>query len=173
MATIREYFDTDARVLTWHGSWSVPTSTGAGFAEIIAKVAYDFEGNSKYWYIYIPATVDLPRCLEALYALSELRDCRLTGDSDAVQVQTGQMGYSELQSSQTLVFTKRIQLYLDFTLNENSRALLVKDALERAPKMKNLSLSYLMTLETRICSLENWLMNYQKTFVRFGTMNFL
>ena len=129
MATIREYFDTDARVLTWHGSWSVPTSTGAGFAEIIAKVAYDFEGNSKYWYIYIPATVDLPRCLEALYALSELRDCRLTGDSDAVQVQTGQMGYSELQSSQTLVFTKRIQLYLDFTLNENSRALLVKDAL--------------------------------------------
>ena len=54
MATIREYFDTDARVFTVHGIWTFATRDGATSCEIVAKVAYDFEANVRYWYFYVP-----------------------------------------------------------------------------------------------------------------------
>lgn len=59
MATIREYFDTDARALTLHGNWTFGTAGGVALAEVIAKIAYDFEDNAKYWYFYVPAMADL------------------------------------------------------------------------------------------------------------------
>ena len=68
MATIREYFDTDARALTLHGNWTFGTAAGVALAEVIAKVAYDFEANAKYWYFYVPAMADLSQCLGALFA---------------------------------------------------------------------------------------------------------
>lgn len=48
MATIREYFDTDAKVLTMHRAWTLGTQDGVALAEVIAKIAYDFEANAKY-----------------------------------------------------------------------------------------------------------------------------
>jgi hypothetical protein len=70
MATIREYFDTDAQVLTTHGSWMIGTNAGVTLAEVIAKIAYDFEANAKYWYFYVPAMDDLSHCLGALFDLA-------------------------------------------------------------------------------------------------------
>ena len=67
MATIREYFDTDARALTMHGAWTFGTKDGVALAEVIAKIAYDFEANAKYWYFSVPAMDDLSQCLSALF----------------------------------------------------------------------------------------------------------
>ena len=63
MATIREYFDTDARSLTVHGNWTISFKDGLALAEVVAKIAYDFEANAKYLYFYVPAMVDLSQCL--------------------------------------------------------------------------------------------------------------
>lgn len=131
MATIREYFETDARALTVHGNWVFSTTDGVPIAEVIAKIAYDFEGNAKYWYFYVPATVDLSQCLAALFASSDLEKCRLSPDGDGVYIEIGHAEYSERQSTTTLQFTKRVHLYLDFNLTPQNRTSLVDEVLAR------------------------------------------
>lgn len=129
MATIREYFDTDARTLTLHGEWSFRTVEGVIQATIIAKCAYDFEANAKYWYFYIPAGVDLSPCLRALFNQENLRSCQLGPEGDGVFVETGHADYSERQSTDTLQFTRRVHLYLDFDLAPENRASLVNEVM--------------------------------------------
>jgi hypothetical protein len=131
MATIREYFDTDARALTVHGSWTLATKDGAAIAEVIPKIAYDFEGNAKYWYFYVPGIADLSQCLIAIFASPDLEKCRLSPDGDTVYVEMGHAEYSERQSITTLQFTKRVHLYLDFDLTPQNRASLVAEALAK------------------------------------------
>jgi hypothetical protein len=82
VATIREYFDTDARALILHGNWTFGTAAGVALAEVIAKIAYDFEANAKYWYFYVPAMADLSQCLGALFDSTDLENCRLGPDGD-------------------------------------------------------------------------------------------
>jgi len=131
MGTIREYFDTDARVLTMHGAWTFGTKDGVTLAEVIAKIAYDFEANAKYWYFYVPALDDLSQCLGALFNSTELENCRLGPDGDGVYVEMGHAEYSERQSTATLQFTRRVHLYLDFDLTPENRASLVAELLAR------------------------------------------
>lgn len=130
MATIREYFDTDARVLTLHGNWSFGSIDGAPEGEIIAKIAYDFEANAKYWYFYVPSVLDLSLCLGTLFNTPDFHNCQLGSEGDGVYVETGHTDYSERQSTETLQFTKRVHLYLDFDLTSNERDSLVQEALK-------------------------------------------
>ena len=129
MATIREYFDTDARALTLHTEWGFATADESDRFEVTAKIAYDFEANAKYWYLYIPSIPDLSTALGALFVTPELADCRLRPDGDGVSVEIGQGDYSERQSTETLQFTKRVHLYLDFELSTENRRTLVADVL--------------------------------------------
>ncbi len=132
MATIREYFDVDARkVLAAHGTWKFVTKDGGVSAEIIGNIAYNFEANAKYWYFYVPAMDDLSQCLAALFSLSELANCRLGPDGDGVYAEFGHAEYSERQSTATLQFTRRVYLYLDFDLTPENRASLVGEVLAR------------------------------------------
>lgn len=131
MATIREYFDTDAKVLAIHGTWKLGNQDGVAFAEVIAKIAYDFEANAKYWYFYVPAIDDLSLCLSALFNSKELENCRLGPDGDGVYVEVGHAEYSERQSTETLQFTRRVHLYLDFDLTPTNRVSLVEELLAR------------------------------------------
>lgn len=131
MATIREYFDTDARALTLHGKWTVSTKDGESLTEVLAKIAHDFEANAKYWYFYVPAMADLSQCLGALFASPEFENCRLGPDGDGVHVELGHADYSERQTTTTLQFTKRVHLYLDFDLTTENRASLVAELLAR------------------------------------------
>jgi hypothetical protein len=129
MATVREYFDTDVRAFTIHANWSALTEDGAAIAEIIAKIAYDFEANAKYWYFYIPANQNLSLCLSALIASPNFAACRLGPDGDGADLEMGYPEYSERLSTQTLQFTKRVHLYLDFDLTPADRSSLVHEAL--------------------------------------------
>jgi hypothetical protein len=100
-------------------------------AEVIAKIAYDFEANAKYWYFYVPAIADLSQCLGALFASTDLENCRLGPDGDGVYVEMGHAEYSERQSTTTLQFTRRVHLYLDFDLTPQNRASLVAEVLAK------------------------------------------
>lgn len=131
MATIREYFDTDARALTVHGTWTFATKDGVALAEVVVKIAYDFEANAKYWYFYVPATDNLSQCLGALFNSADLENCRLAPDGDGVYVEMGHAEYSERQSTATLQFTKRVHLYLDFDIASENRTSLVAEILAR------------------------------------------
>lgn len=131
MATIREYFDRDARALTAHADWLFQTRDGELLATIIAKVALDFEANAKYWYFYVPVVGDLSGCLSTLFATPEFASCQLGPESDGVLVQVGQSDYSERLSSETLQFTRRVHFYLDADLAGDDRQHLVNEAREK------------------------------------------
>ena len=127
MATIREYFDTDARALTVHKSWTCSSRDAGTSVEVIAKIAYDFEANAKYWYIYVPENSDLPGCLHAIFSTPELAECRLGPEGDGALVEMGHSDYSERLSSSTLQFTRRVHLYLDFDGSAADRRSLVTE----------------------------------------------
>jgi hypothetical protein len=125
MATIREYFDTDARVLTVHSDWELRNGPGERLALIRAKIAMDFEANTRYWYFFVPELTNMQRCVEALLALPETARCVLSPEGDSVYVEAGRAD-SERQTSATLVFTQRILLYVDAELTPDSRRRLVE-----------------------------------------------
>jgi TIR domain len=131
MATLREYFDTDARALTVHKSWNCSSRDGTTSIEVIAKIAYDLEANAKYWYIYIPENSDLPGCLNAIFSTPELEQCQLGREGDGALVEMGHSDYSERLSSSTLQFTKRVHLYLDFDGSAADRRSLVTEVLAK------------------------------------------
>ena len=131
MATIREYFDTDARTFTVHGSWTFANDDGTPLADVISKIAYDFEANAKYWYFYVPAVGDLSALLSSLFASADFAACRLGPEGDGVYMEMGRSDYSERQTTSTLQFTRRVHLYLDFDLTAGDRALLVGELLAK------------------------------------------
>lgn len=131
MATIREYFDRDARALTVHADWPFRTRDGGLLATVIAKVALDFEANAKYWYFFVPAVENLSDCLSALFATPEFASCQLGPEGDGALVQVGHSDYSERQSSETLQFTRRVHFYLDADLTTGDRQQLVSQASEK------------------------------------------
>ena len=125
MATIREYFDTDARELTVHKDWQFYTEERALIADVTAKIAYAFEANAKYWYFYIPQVPELSSILSSLFASPELAECRLGPEGDGVHVATGLTDYSEMLTLDTLQYTRRVHLYLDYDLTVDNRRSLV------------------------------------------------
>lgn len=130
MATIREYFDYDVRIMTAHADWQLKTTDGKPMGTLIAKVALDFEANAKYWYFYVPVIDDLSGCLGALLTSPDFASCRLRSDGDFF-VAVGHSDYSEKLTTNTLQFTKRVHLYLDFDLTPSHRSSLVEDFLKR------------------------------------------
>jgi len=126
MATIREYFDTDAKAMTVHADWSFADASGRVLGTIIAKIAMDFEANAKYWYFYIPSGVEPSPCLHAILSSPETSRCVLAPEGNGTTVETGLGGYSERQSSATLIFTQRTILYVDADLGVAGRRELVQ-----------------------------------------------
>ena len=131
MATIREYFDTDAKSLTIHRDWKYSTSEGKELGEIRAKIAYDFESNAKFWYLYIPSQLEPFEVFSTLLPMAELSECKLGPEGDGVYVEMGHSDYTEKQTTSTLVFTSRIHLYVDSDLSAKDRGVLNATASDR------------------------------------------
>lgn len=119
MATVREYFDTDLKSLTVHADWELQDAAGTKHV-ITAKIAQDLDGNAKYWSFFIPQEVEVS-CVGAILAQPETSLCVLTNEGDPVYVEMGLSNYSERCSSATLIFTKRIFLYIDALLPKEIR----------------------------------------------------
>ncbi len=125
MATIREYFDTDPRSLTLHGEWNISDTRGSELGSIIAKIAYDFVGNARYWFFYVPQGSDssaIPLILDS----PETNACILKSDGDGILAEMTFSDLNEGMRSDTLVFTKRIFIYIDELLDAASKAQVMK-----------------------------------------------
>lgn len=116
MATVKEYFDTDLKFLSIHADWELKNGAGINLFSIIAKISQDFDGNAKYWSFFIPEEAPIG-CLNSVFAAPETSRCVLSSEVDSVHIETGFADYSERSSSETLVFTKRVFLYIDALLN--------------------------------------------------------
>lgn len=129
MATIREYFDIDVKTLSIHKDWLIHDTSGKTAATVIAKIAYDFEANAKYWYFYVPESSNLVACLAAIFRSADVENCKLGPEDDDVLIELGIGDYSERMSTTTLHFTKRVHIYLEADLTPEGRDSLVKQVL--------------------------------------------
>lgn len=107
------------------------SSDGSPIAEIMAKVAYNFESNAKYWYFFVPPVADLASCLRSIFESPDFAACQIRPEGDGVYMEMGPTDYSERQTTDTLQFTRRVYIYLDAELSPAQRASLVAQALDR------------------------------------------
>jgi hypothetical protein len=131
MGTVRDYFDSDPDRLTCFATWTIQIPERP--VDVVAKVAFDFESNSTFWYLYIPPISlisDLRDVLTTLRQTKELAACTLGSDGNGVLVRSGFSGYSEEMASETLVFTKRIHLYVEHRFTEADRKSIALQFLE-------------------------------------------
>jgi len=129
MATLMDYFDTDLSnkcIFNYSTTWGVRDINGNEVARIISRISQDFDANAKYWSFYIPAGGDVGLCVNAVFQSPEARSCVLGPEGDEILVRTGFHDYTEQASSETLMFTKRIFLYLDYDLSQGYRATITK-----------------------------------------------
>jgi hypothetical protein len=121
MATLREYFDTDFKCMTTHADWTVGDSTGKTVATVRAKISQEFDANAKYWSFFVADAPDVISSVEAILNCKQTEECVLSADGDTMYIESGFADYSERATSATLVFTRRVFLYIDAALGEGKR----------------------------------------------------
>ncbi len=127
MATLREYFDTDFnKCLSVHKPWGTTDANGKDHGSITARISQDFDANAKFWSFFVPAGGNVGLYINAIFNTPETKSCVLGPEGDGVLVMSGFHDYTELASSETLMFTNRIFLYLDCDLSQNDRAEITK-----------------------------------------------
>lgn len=121
MATIKEFFDTDIKALSYHIDWGMQRIDGLKMPSITAKIAQDLDANAKYLSFFIPADVDVIAYITLILTSPETNRCVLTPDGDPIYIEAGLSEYSEKMSSKTLLFTRRVFLYIDSLLDAGTR----------------------------------------------------
>jgi hypothetical protein len=106
--------------------WGIKDSSGNEFEPITARISQDFDANAKYWSFYVPPDGDVCIYVNAIFQTPEVRACVLGPEGDGMLVLTGFHNYSEQASSESLIFTNRIFLYLDYELTQGNRALITQ-----------------------------------------------
>jgi len=121
MATVREYFDTDLKSLSVRADWRMHRLDGVELSPVTVRISQDFDANAKFWSIFMPEGVDVRCYVLTIFRTPETTNCVLTAEGDPAYVEMGFAGCSEGMSSATLVFTKRIFLYIDALLDPSLR----------------------------------------------------
>ncbi len=122
MATLREYFDSDSKDLTIHKDWSLSDRSGSEIGKVRAKISYNFEANARYWYFFVPQLPDLLGAVFSILSMPEVKRCVLGPEGDGVIVLAGLANDPDQQSNETLMFTGRVQLYIDEVIDPEQRA---------------------------------------------------
>lgn len=131
MATVREYYEAAARALNANREWHL--SLDGKEAEIIlGKISYKQEENTKYWSFYIPSTADLG-CINFLLSQENVKSCYID-EAEPDQI-IGPVDSPDRQSLSSFVFTRRVFLYIDQTVECS-----VKQALAGLGKQLNYDL---------------------------------
>ncbi len=121
MASLRDYFDVDSsRVLTANVNKTASNADGVVLGEILGKLAFDFDALARFWYFYIPSTVN--QCEVACLILHDPQTAAgssLPDGGDSFEVESG-FENSTFISSKELVFTRKVTLYLEADLDDDA-----------------------------------------------------
>lgn len=122
MATLREYFDVDFnRIFSIHKDWELRGKNGEVVNKIIARVSQDLDANAKYWSFFLEGHEHILHYIHAILQTPETRKCIIDeyGDDLKVMMQSGD--YSDMTTSETLVFTNRVFLYINDAINAQQK----------------------------------------------------
>jgi hypothetical protein len=123
MTTVREYFDTDPRVVTAHTEWTFTPIENGEDVSVCAKIAYDIQANAKYWYFYIPDKDGLGKIVSSILRGAMIEACTLGKTNDEITVQFDWFPNNPSIRTDELRFTRRIYMYVDANLNQQSQDL--------------------------------------------------
>ena len=104
--------------------------SGRELKPIIARISQDFDANAKYWSFYVPSGGNVWMYANTIFNVPEVRKCVLGPEGDGTLVISGFHDYSEQASSEHLMFTNRVFLYLDYDLTQDGRAAMTNMGLE-------------------------------------------
>jgi hypothetical protein len=124
MATVFEYF-------VMHSSNCVRRDMEVPDQEdrkpIVAQQNHEFEANAKYWCYFLPGGYDLISILTWVFDLAVTQECHLFAPGEfGSSFSLHDNEYPEVLSTDTAVFTRRIWLYIDETVDNNLRARLIE-----------------------------------------------
>lgn len=140
MATLREYFDTDPKALTYHKDW-ILRAEGADELRVVAKIHYEFLAGAKHWSFYFPSEAR-PSAIEAILAADETSRCELSSD-DGLETRLGHASQpDEMLSSNDLVFTGLVTVYFDGPIDTHYRKHLQSVAAAHGLKLRLLDTAY-------------------------------
>ena len=129
MATLREYFDTDLnRCMSVFADWQLQGAAGTSLPPIRARISQDFDANAKYWSFFLPDGVDVAAYASAVFRAEETAKCVLSREGDSVYVESGFVDYPDRATSETLLFTRRIWLYIDAFISSELRSQILEHA---------------------------------------------
>ena len=132
MATLREYFETDLnRHLCRHGDWQLSGASGEQLPPVKARIHCDFDANAKFWSFFIPENVDVRGYVRCILSQELTSRCFLSSNGDDVQCNIRFQPYLDVARSETLIFTKKIFLYLDASIHPDLRREIVEMGQER------------------------------------------
>src|SRR5205085_1398093 len=103
MATLRQYFDTDFKLLAAHSEWPVRSATE--HIQVVARVHYDFDAGVKFVSFYVPA---VPNTLQVLAELLKKVQILFSNLEGAAEVHIGWSGGAEIEQAKDLKFSGRV-----------------------------------------------------------------
>ena len=111
MATLRQYFDTDFKLLAAHSEW--PVRSGKEQIQVVARAHYDFNAGVKFVSFYVPA---VPNTLQVLAELLKKVPTLFSNLEGAVEVHIGWSGSAEKEQAKDLKFSGRVFIYSEVDL---------------------------------------------------------
>jgi len=130
LATLREYFDTDVKQLCSQTEWNTQDQTGKATPSVAVKAVLDLDANAKHLRFFIPAGANPLSYTNMILASSMTERCLAHEEGDLVSIRSGFADYLQMDSK-TLVFTRRLFLYIDSDLTAADRNHLVQLGNER------------------------------------------
>jgi TIR domain len=118
VATIKEYFETDQKHGAYQLDWCIKKSDNSSSFSVTAKIYLDLEGNSKYWFFLLPPEMPL-ELVSLIFESPATASCVLSMTEPSAIMEMRWPNYPESLSSATLVFTRRIFLYVDAEVSDD------------------------------------------------------
>lgn len=121
MATLREYFDGNKNGFSFSKNWTMTDPSSGKTYTVIAQKTYDLVSNSSFMSFFIENGTNYKAIIYSLMHNQNVENCMLTDEGDGIYFETSFSDYTDKATSETVVFTRRIYLYVDEMLGEELR----------------------------------------------------
>ena len=108
--------------------WTVKNNKGIDLPPVTARIHWALDANAKYWTFFIPSGIQIRAYVDTIFQMKETHECILGPEGDLIEVEQAWWNFAEEISSATLVFTRRVFLYIDKLISEADRNYIARQA---------------------------------------------
>lgn len=132
MISLKECFDADLNHCFPVGrKWEIRNKNDECLHTVIARIYLDFDANARFWSIYIDRGTKELQFIKTLFSNPLLSKCDFPGRSSVLGTKHKKPVFPGKISSDTLVFTKRVIIYIDEFIDEEMYRLIKQMGTDR------------------------------------------